>query len=280
MNDLPDEVFLLNIFRKEAEDQLKLFEQAIIKLEQNPCDPNQLEVLMRAAHSMKGAAQIVGLKPVSDLSHILEDIIVDYQKAGEPIPQKPLNDLLSAFESLASVSSLPDEAMRAWPGERLNEVQDIERKIKKAQLHKKAHIQSSDAINFQEDSTMQELFIKEIQNSIQSLKQISKKGVLIDDEAVRAGHSIKGASSIIGFEALVRLGDLLEHRMRALKGTCVTQSLLDRCLFPLLALLDEISKISFSEIGPLMECSKERLQTLELALEEAGINREAKKKSF
>ena len=55
---------MLDLFRIELENYTKLLEVGLVEVEQNPA-PEKIEPLMRAAHSIKGAARIVGLDPVS-----------------------------------------------------------------------------------------------------------------------------------------------------------------------------------------------------------------------
>ena len=52
----------------------------MLQLEKAPDDPRQLESLMRAAHSIKGAAKIVGFDAAVQVSHHLEDCFVAAQR--------------------------------------------------------------------------------------------------------------------------------------------------------------------------------------------------------
>src|SRR5690606_29063154 len=67
MNDLP----LIELFRMEAEGQLAVLTEGLLALERG--DTSQLEALMRAAHSLKGAARIVGLDTAVRVAHAMED---------------------------------------------------------------------------------------------------------------------------------------------------------------------------------------------------------------
>ena len=48
-----------DLFRQEVAAQTALLTDALLALEHRPADKKQLEALMRAAHSIKGAARIV-----------------------------------------------------------------------------------------------------------------------------------------------------------------------------------------------------------------------------
>ncbi len=54
---------MLDLFRLEAETQVQVLIPSLLALEREPIAADALEACMRAAHSLKGAARIVGLKP-------------------------------------------------------------------------------------------------------------------------------------------------------------------------------------------------------------------------
>lgn len=72
-NDIAD-LSMLDLFRIEVENYTKLLETGLVEVEQNQ-SPEKIEPLMRAAHSIKGAARIVGLDVVVILAHAMEDVL-------------------------------------------------------------------------------------------------------------------------------------------------------------------------------------------------------------
>ncbi len=72
---------MLEMFREEAEMQLGELSDGLIALETSDSSDELLERLMRAAHSMKGAARIMGIDPIVKLTHVAEDIFVAAQRA-------------------------------------------------------------------------------------------------------------------------------------------------------------------------------------------------------
>ena len=66
--DLPP----LELFRQELEERVVDLNHALLSLEQAPGNAASLDLLMRALHSLKGAAGIVGLQPLVGLMHRLE----------------------------------------------------------------------------------------------------------------------------------------------------------------------------------------------------------------
>ena len=64
---------LFDLFRMEAEEQVRVLQNGLIELESGAASAATLEALMRAAHSLKGAARIVGLDAIVNLTHVVED---------------------------------------------------------------------------------------------------------------------------------------------------------------------------------------------------------------
>jgi two-component system chemotaxis sensor kinase CheA len=63
-------------FVEEARDRLTALGAAMLRLEQTPGAMDAIAEAMREAHSIKGAAQMLGLTDISQISHQLEDLFV------------------------------------------------------------------------------------------------------------------------------------------------------------------------------------------------------------
>ena len=66
---------LLEDFVMGAGESLEEMEAALLSLESTPNDNELLNTIFRAIHTIKGAAQFVGLEKASALSHALEDLL-------------------------------------------------------------------------------------------------------------------------------------------------------------------------------------------------------------
>ncbi|HLP88358.1 MAG TPA: hybrid sensor histidine kinase/response regulator [Nostocaceae cyanobacterium] len=64
---------LLDLFSMEVKTQVAVMNDCLLALEKQPQPTEELTILMRAAHSIKGAARIVQINPVVDLAHVMED---------------------------------------------------------------------------------------------------------------------------------------------------------------------------------------------------------------
>lgn len=81
MDDIEiDREALLQTFLAEAEENLGRMEQALVALEARPGDEQILHALFRDAHTVKGAAGLVGFDAVRDLAHDLEGLLERLRK--------------------------------------------------------------------------------------------------------------------------------------------------------------------------------------------------------
>ncbi len=86
------------LFRIEAENQTALLTQCLLALEKNPADAAQLESLMRAAHSLKGAARIADIPPAVKVAHAMEDCFVAAQRGEIKITAAETDVLLRCVD--------------------------------------------------------------------------------------------------------------------------------------------------------------------------------------
>ena len=77
------ELSMVELFRLEVENQSAVFTENLLGLEQNPTDATILGALMRAAHSLKGAARMIDNDAAVSVAHKLEDLFVAAQE-GRP----------------------------------------------------------------------------------------------------------------------------------------------------------------------------------------------------
>ena len=64
---------ILGYFIEEAKDHLNTIEQGLLNLQDTLKDPEMVNEIFRAAHSIKGGAAMLGLNSIQRTSHRLED---------------------------------------------------------------------------------------------------------------------------------------------------------------------------------------------------------------
>ena len=105
---------MLALFREEVETQTHVLTVGLLALERGDAAADQLESCMRAAHSLKGAARIVGLAVCVRLAHALEDCFVAAQQGRITLLHPQIDCLLGGVDLLKRVASAPEADLPAW----------------------------------------------------------------------------------------------------------------------------------------------------------------------
>ncbi|MEO5329670.1 MAG: response regulator [Magnetococcus sp. THC-1_WYH] len=85
---------LRNLFRSESTERLEKLESGLLRLEQNPQDSEALQGLLRDAHSLKGAARMLGVADVEKMVHCFEEVLRPCFE-GRMVVNRPLADKLN-----------------------------------------------------------------------------------------------------------------------------------------------------------------------------------------
>jgi two-component system sensor histidine kinase and response regulator WspE len=105
---------LLDLFRSEAMTQTQVLADGLLALERDAGDLERIDALMRAAHSIKGAAAIVDLPQVVALSHQMEEAFVAAQQHLIRLDRHAIDVLLAGVDLLAQIAGLTDDAAPVW----------------------------------------------------------------------------------------------------------------------------------------------------------------------
>jgi chemosensory pili system protein ChpA (sensor histidine kinase/response regulator) len=107
-DDVPDEI--LEFFQPEAEEHLQVVSDCLLSLEGNN-NPEEINRLFRAMHTIKGSAAQVGLRRLGAIAHRVEDLI-GRMRNGEIQPSPSVVDVF-----LESVDALKKTLHRGWADE-------------------------------------------------------------------------------------------------------------------------------------------------------------------
>nr|BBH91176.1 hypothetical protein KTC_59270 [Thermosporothrix sp. COM3] len=88
------------IFRMEAEEHLQTISARTAALEKDPGNLELIQAIRRATHTLKGAAGMMGFRPIADLSHISEDLLDSIMERTTPITPQVLGIILDTTEAL------------------------------------------------------------------------------------------------------------------------------------------------------------------------------------
>lgn len=232
---------LLDLFREEAETQLGAMSEGLVALESADDKAPLLEELMRAAHSMKGAARIVGIDPIVKLAHVAEDIFVAAQRDELTINAPIIDVLLEVTDFIGAVSRAEGTPL----SERVVEVEHLLGLLTQARAGELAEVAAADPALVSEgqdnstdaatansastaeqhqpsesesyaDQSLLELFCEEAETQLSVMSEglVALEGVednaALLEELMRAAHSMKGAARIVGIDPIVKLAHVVE----------------------------------------------------------------------
>ncbi len=90
-------------FLDEADEQLGSLSQGLLALEINPRDPETVQSIFRAAHSLKGAAGSMGFVAVAALAHKMESLLEEVRSQHLPADRAMIDLLLRGVDRLKSL---------------------------------------------------------------------------------------------------------------------------------------------------------------------------------
>jgi two-component system, chemotaxis family, sensor histidine kinase and response regulator WspE len=112
---------IMELFRQEAQTQVAILTQGLLSLETNSQSEETLKALMRAAHSIKGAARIISLDVVVNLAHWMEDCFMAAQSQMVTLGSDQIDVLLQGVDLLQALSKVEEAELSSWLAERMGE---------------------------------------------------------------------------------------------------------------------------------------------------------------
>jgi two-component system sensor histidine kinase and response regulator WspE len=239
---------MCDLFRSETQNYVAILNDGLLALEQNPASADQLEAMMRAAHSIKGAGRIVGLDAAVHMAHAMEDTFVAAQKGLISLDSGMIDILFQGVDMLNRISEHAGEGGSAWLSENRNEIETVREKIRGIvtqemggtsqapgpetspreneepleTVHEETHGDAPDSASqqthetFAADPAMLDLFQAEVETHVAVLNDgllalENNPGATDQLEALmRAAHSIKGGARIVGLDAAVKVAHAME----------------------------------------------------------------------
>lgn len=132
MSDALDNFSMFDLFKQEAETHCAALNHGLLALERDPTDIAHVEPLMRAAHSIKGAARIIGFEVAVTLAHAMEDCFVAVQKGTEQLTAGRVDQLLQGVDLLEQIGALTGDAVQEWSAARGVAVEQLSAALREA----------------------------------------------------------------------------------------------------------------------------------------------------
>ena len=105
---------MFELFKAEAETHARTLSDGLLALEARPDELTHVESLMRAAHSIKGAARIIQLDPLVELAHAMEDCFVAVGKGEQSLPPARVDQLLRGVDLFQGLAALSEDQLNGW----------------------------------------------------------------------------------------------------------------------------------------------------------------------
>ncbi|MEA5622874.1 hybrid sensor histidine kinase/response regulator [Nostoc sp. UHCC 0251] len=114
-----DDEELRDVFKVASEEHLQNLDDGLLYLENHPDDLAVLEAMMREAHSLKGDANMLGVKDVGTLAHQIEHILTQLKQQENPASSLGNGTTDTPYERLAhaiaTIRKLVHEAVTGEP---------------------------------------------------------------------------------------------------------------------------------------------------------------------
>lgn len=111
------EMSLFDLFRSEVQSNAQVLNDGLLALDRDLQDLQVIEPLMRAAHSIKGAASIVNLQPVVKLAHAMEDCLVAAQAGQRRLSSASIDQLLAGVDLMSRAAAFDEAQCGPWLAE-------------------------------------------------------------------------------------------------------------------------------------------------------------------
>ena len=109
-------------FFEESREGLQAMEAGLLRLESAEPDLDTINVVFRAAHSIKGGAATFGFRAVTDLTHLLETLLEEARAGSRRLDGASVDALLEAVDVLGGLLQVAEHGGEA-DGAALNRVQ-------------------------------------------------------------------------------------------------------------------------------------------------------------
>jgi chemosensory pili system protein ChpA (sensor histidine kinase/response regulator) len=206
-------------FLEEATEHINTLENVIAEAKNNrKIDLKRINAALRAAHSMKGGAAIMGFHPLSDLSHLLEDSFKVLKTGKKPleVDSSLQNLLLSAIDWLRQIVesiSVGHDVDEQWITTFCYPVFEELREILGEPTPEDAMTILSTDDNPQEIISL--LFKTEVESYLQRLESLLKQqdSSVLREEMVMMSSQLGGLGEMLQIPAFIQLCESIIQRL-------------------------------------------------------------------
>lgn len=93
------------IFLDECNENIELLENGLMRMGEGDDDPDTLNEVFRAAHSIKGGGSTFGFLPMAELTHHMETLLDEQRSGRRPVVEVDVDLLLTALDAVQGILS-------------------------------------------------------------------------------------------------------------------------------------------------------------------------------
>jgi two-component system, chemotaxis family, sensor kinase CheA len=87
-------------FRVEARDLLDQLGKGALELDKGAAPPEQIALMLRLAHTLKGAARVVKQREIAEHAHAIEDALAPFRDQGNAVPREGVDAVLRVLDEI------------------------------------------------------------------------------------------------------------------------------------------------------------------------------------
>ena len=97
------------VFFEESFEGLDVMESGLLNMDPGAADPEEINSIFRAAHSIKGGGGTFGFSHISDFTHVMETLLDEMRDGRRPVTSDALNVLLRSVDVLREMLAATSE---------------------------------------------------------------------------------------------------------------------------------------------------------------------------
>ncbi len=249
-NDIDDEI--LDIFFEEAEEEMETLATYFPKWKANPEDEESLSVVRRSFHTLKGSGRMVGATEIGEFAWAFENTLNRVIDHTIPLGPEVISVIERALDALPYViaqfkgqpsddidfEALQEESLQLSKGGGLSRLESGEMEVPDKEdgpsvIASKESIAATKLVSRAEsevsvtptgiDPVLLEIFTKESYRHIDDIRSFieqcigQQENCRINDDLIRAIHTLHGSSHMAGITDIAEVSNLLEKYVKLLK---------------------------------------------------------------
>ena len=261
-NDIDDEI--LDIFFEEAEEEMESLSIHFPKWKANPDDEESLSVVRRSFHTLKGSGRMVGATEIGEFAWAFENTLNRVIDHTIPLGPEVISLIERALDALPHViaqfkgepfddvdfDALQEESHQISKGGGLSRIESGDMEVPSKEdgpsvIASKESIAVTKIVNKAEpektneptgiDPVLLEIFTKESNRHLDDIRSFieqcigQQENCRINDDLIRAIHTLHGSSHMAGITDIAEVSSLMEKYTKLLNvnNACVEEEIIE-----------------------------------------------------